>query len=191
MTDRRFRRDVRPFWRFSACVTLALSLGLSACGGAEVEDDDNDLALRPRAAGAARVVAEDAPAYDGTIDRGLLDRVLAAGPGWLLSQVRLDPTFTGKHKFAGFRIGALFGNEPKVLRYGVLPGDLLRAINGQPIVTPGDLLLVWNRLKTANFLDIDVRRGERDLQFRFPVVPEIVTVAPPAVDPAPPTPAVP
>lgn len=165
---------------------LVVLLALASCGSPELEDDD--VSLRPRSSGAMRVTAEPESSADGTLDRVLLDRVLAAGPGWLLSQVRLDPVFAGKHKFVGFRIGALFGNDPKVLRYGVLPGDLLRAINGQSIVTPGDLLLVFNRLKSDNFLDVDVRRGERDLHVRIPIVPELVAIAAPAADSTPTTP---
>lgn len=110
---------------------------------------------------------------DGAIDRVLLERVLAAGPGWLLSQVPLQPTFAAKHKFAGFQLVSVFRNDPKVLRYGIQPGDIVRAINGQKLVTPGDLLLVFDRLKTADSLDIDVTRGGSELKFRFPIVPAL------------------
>jgi type II secretory pathway component PulC len=134
-------------------------------------DETDDAEPAPRGSGATTYVPTASKIPDGAIDRVLLDRVLAAGPGWLLSQVPLQPTFAAKHKFAGFQLVSIFRNDPKVLRYGIQPGDIVRAINGQKLVTPSDLLLVFERLKTVDTLEIDVSRGGSDLKFRFPVVP--------------------
>lgn len=150
-------------------VVALLPLG---CSAPEREED-----LSPHASGATAYEPPPPPVNPpGTLERPLVERVLAAGPGWLLQQVHLDPTFTGKHKFSGFRISSLFDNSPKVLRFGIQPGDVLRAINGQKIVTPGDLLLVFERLKTANMLEVDVTRGAEDLHFRFPILPELANL---------------
>ena len=126
-----------------------------------------------RASGAVTYVPPPTRVPEGAIDRVLLERVLAAGPGWLLSEVELRPTFLAKHKFNGFKVVSLFRNDPKVLRYGVLPGDIVRAINGQKLVTPGDLLLVFARLKLADTLEIDVQRDGVDRRLRFPIVPAL------------------
>jgi type II secretory pathway component PulC len=177
---------------------LALLLVLTACSGAQADRDEpvaepaerEEALEQPRASGASAYVPQKERLPEGAIDRALLDRALAAGPGWLLSEVPLQPTFLAKHKFGGFKLVSVFRNDPKVLRYGVLPGDVLRSVNAQRIVTPGDLLLVFERLKTANALDIVVQRDGVDREFHFPILP-LLAIEPPAVTPdiAPPDPA--
>ncbi len=178
---------------------LVLLMLLTACGGANAEriaaDDAEPVATEnaadeaPRGSGATEYVPAKARIPDGAIDRVLLDRALAAGPGWLLSEVPLQPTFLAKHKFGGFKLLSVFRNDPKVLRYGIRPGDIVRAVNGQKIVTPGDLLLVFERLKTADVLEIDVQRDGADRQFRFPILPALglAAIAPAPVDTTPST----
>ncbi len=181
---------------------LASLLVLTACSGAraarQTTDDQTPEATaadepvesdHPHGSGATAYVPPKSTIAPGTIDRLLLERALAAGPGWLLSEVPLQPTFAAKHKFSGFKLLSVFRNDPKVLRYGILPGDIVRSVNGQKIVTPGDLLLVFERLKTADTLEIDVQRAGVDQQFRFPIVPALglAAIAPPPVDSTPPT----
>lgn len=171
---------------------LSILLLLNACGGAtrdrrtsdERQPEGEQAPEQTEPSGAVAYVPPVLRVPEGAIDRTLLERVLAAGPGWLLSEVPLQPTFLAKHKFNGFRIMALFHNNPKVLHYGVQPGDVVRSVNGQKIVTPGDLLLVFERLKTADTLEIDVQRDGAELQFRFPVVPALglSAIAPLPVD---------
>jgi type II secretory pathway component PulC len=174
---------------------LPIVLLLTACSGAradrhadEATPESTEPSTEPsqpesaKTSGAVAYAPTAVRVPDGAIDRVLLERVLAAGPGWLLSEVPLQPTFLAKHKFNGFKIVSLFRNEPKVLRYGVLPGDIVRAVNGQKIVTPGDLLLVFARLKTADAVEIDVQRDGVDRAFRFPILPALGLAA---IAPAP------
>lgn len=180
----------------ATAAVLACVLVLAACGGATsdrraatdpgvgtVEPADAPTADQPHASGAAEYAPPDQRVPEGAIDRALLDRVLAAGPGWLLSEVPLQPTFLAKHKFGGFKLQSVFHNNPKVLRYGILPGDIVRSINGQPLATPSDLLLIFQRLKAVDVLVIAVTRNGVDRQFQFPVVPSLglsATDAPPS-----------
>ncbi len=163
---------------------LAWLLVLTACGGkaaqprptepaATDEAAEDEAAVQPRASGATAYVPPRTQVPEGAIDRAMLERVLAAGPGWLLAEVPLQPTFLAKHKFNGFKLLSVFRNDPKVLRFGILPGDIVRAVNGQKIVTPSDLLAVFQRLKTADSLEIAVQRDGVDRQFRFPIVPAL------------------
>jgi len=156
---------------------LALAC-LAACSGAQSEADDEPVRVaktRPaeNASGAQEMQAE-APPAPLVIPRKTLDRVLARGPGDLLQHVPMEPAFDGKHKFVGFRLVEIYGNDPKVLRFGVLPGDLLLAVNGQRIVTPGDLMAAFAVVKTADTLDIDVRRDGALRSLHFPIVPSAV-----------------
>lgn len=104
------------------------------------------------------------------IARPALDRLIAAGPGALLGQVVLEPQRGADRKFQGFRIVSLFGDTPEVLRYGVRPGDILVSSQGQRVVTPGDLLTVFQKLRGARTVEVQVRRAGETLVLQWPVV---------------------
>ena len=151
----------------------------SACSGPEHADAHTALEetkLEPVSRGAGSGARRTAPPQaEGplVLPRPVLDRVLKAGPGYFLSQVPLDPVLGPGKRFGGFRIVEIFGNDPRVLRFGVLPGDLLVAINSLPIVTPGDLLNVFGRLKTADQLSVDVLRAGVPRAFHVPIEPAL------------------
>ncbi len=178
--------------RLALARALVCTLLLSACSGAASQEvavaaqGSGEFAEAqtdpPQASGATEYVPAKPRVPEGAIDRVLLDRVLAAGPGWLLSEVPLQPTFLAKHKFSGFKLLSVFRNDPKVLRYGILPGDIVRSVNGQKIVTPSDLLAIFERLKTSDVLEIFVQRDGVERQFRFPIVPALglTAIAPPS-----------
>ncbi|MBM4342293.1 MAG: hypothetical protein FJ100_02825 [Deltaproteobacteria bacterium] len=125
-----------------------------------------------RKGGGARRVDPRADPWAGAlvIPRPRLDRVLAAGPGWLLGQVPLEPLRDGNKKFLGYRIVSLFGDDPQVLRYGVLPGDRLVSVQGHKIVVPTDLLQVFQKLKTDRVLQVKVVRAGQERSFAWPVL---------------------
>lgn len=170
----------------------AVLASLIGCGAGQVERADADEAVQhsasdeqaqptpvrggsgarpepqePRGSGARAEPALPGPL---TIPRPALDRVVAAGPGALLAQVVLQPERGSDNKFIGFRIVSLFGDTPEVLRYGVRPGDLLLSSQGQRIVTPGDLLTVFQRLRGARSVEVQVRRAGATVVLQWPVV---------------------
>lgn len=153
---------------------------LAACSGPERETDEprdpspgaeapTPIASAPPKGSGARPMIDDAPERL-EISRAKLDKVLAAGPGRLLQQVPLEPAFAAGRKFVGFRMRSLWQNEPRVLRFGVQPGDVLLSLNGVRIVTPGDLALAFDKLKTAQKLVVQVFRGDQVLTFDWPIV---------------------
>lgn len=174
---------MRAVTRALALAALAAAAG---CGGAAAEQVDDDrprraevaadpgAAEQPRRSGARADAPSQGPLV---IPRPLLDRTLAAGPGALLAQVPLQPERGEDKKFAGFRIVSLFGDTPQVLRYGVLPGDLLVSCQGQRIVTPGDLLTVFQRLRGSDVVEVQVRRAGELKVLRWPVVPALAAPA--------------
>lgn len=123
--------------------------------------------VRHAASGARPDVADSGPPV---FTRAAIDKVLASGPGWLLGRVPLEPVRNRDRKFAGFRIVSVFDDTPTALRYGVRPGDVLLRAQGQNIVTPGDLLTVFQRLKTAQEVTVDVLREGEPRAFRWPIV---------------------
>lgn len=182
---------------------LALLLGFGCAGPAnqtspQADESQPDVARRPdgQASGARRVRLDAAPSRASvapgppTLLRSDVSRLLEAGPGALLQYVPLDPVFSGgeRRRFIGFRIGRVFDNSPEVLRYGVLPGDMLRSINGQAVTTPDQLMAVFERLRNATVVQVSVlRRGQR-INLSWPIVGS--SPQPPAPQPtaAPPPP---
>ncbi len=131
----------------------------------------NTPAPRPRASG-ARPMETEAPA-PLILPRQVLNRVLTAGPGRFLQQVPLVPVVRPGHQFDGFRIVSVYGNNPEVLRFGVLPGDILDSLAGKRIITPGDLMAAFDGLRNANELQVQVRRNGNPLIFRVPIEPAV------------------
>lgn len=121
-----------------------------------------------QASGAQPMVAE--PRKPLAVSRAQLDRVLTAGPGRLLQQVPVEPSFAPGHKFVGFRLLSLWQDDPQVARFGVQAGDVLVSVNGVRIVRPDDLLAVFTKLKTAVVLQVQVFRGGNLLTFECPIV---------------------
>jgi type II secretory pathway component PulC len=171
-------------------------VALLSCAGAPVHETPQPPGTSPaldpppperhaRSSG-ARTTPVDDPNAPLFVPRAALDRVLAAGPGRLLQQVPIEPVFAPGHKFAGFRILSVFGDDPRVLRFGVLPGDVLLAVNGQRIVTPGDLMAAFQKLHGADHIEVSVLRSTTARTFRIPVLPASRPAAPPPAhaDPA-------
>lgn len=168
--------------RWLAAGWLGASLLATGCAGpgeSTVADRDRPLLqdeVPPPAApvaksgSGARPVASESQDRALVLPRPLLQRVLDAGPGWLLGQVPLEPLFDDKRRFAGFRIVSVFGDRPEVLRYGVLPGDALLAIGKRRIVTPGDLSAAFEDLRGAQELAVTVRRAGQVREVRVPIV---------------------
>ncbi|MBI5609473.1 MAG: hypothetical protein HY902_11395 [Deltaproteobacteria bacterium] len=157
-------------------VYLSLAVAVAACSAPDVEDSPPPR-RSARASGAVRTSGragradhadwtQNAPA----IPRAVLDRVLAAGPGWMLSKVPLEPVRGTDRKFIGFRIVSVFDGSPVASRFDLRPGDLLLQVQHQRIVTPGDLLTVYQRAKGASEIAVDVHRGGQVVNLRWPVV---------------------
>jgi type II secretory pathway component PulC len=104
------------------------------------------------------------------IPRATLDKVLGAGPGWMLSKVPLEPVRGTDRKFVGFRIVSVFDGSPTAERFGVRPGDMLLQVQRQRIVTPGDLLTAYQRAKGASEIAVEVQRDGKPVSLRWPVL---------------------
>ncbi len=119
------------------------------------------------------------PAPRGAIHRHQLKRILARGPGLLLSgvEVRMVPwralppaarqawtsdrrTARSSH-FGGWRILRFHPEDPCLGRAGLIRGDVLFSINGRALRRPSDLHTLWTQLANVRRLVIRlIRRGE-------------------------------
>lgn len=165
-------------------VLLLLALG---CSGGQTEAADplageRPVATAPTGSGVRAIPAKPAAQGPLALPRPILNVVLDAGPGALLAEVPLRPVRDGNGKFAGFAVESIFGGNPMAARFGVKPGDVLLKIAGQRLVTPGDLSVIFGKLRTANELVVDVRRRGEALSFRCPIV-ETNAGEPPVAEP--------
>jgi S1-C subfamily serine protease len=136
--------------------------------GARVGDATADVAPEPS--------RRDAPpgkgARSGTIERARLVAVLDGGPGAFLRQLEVAPRMTGD-RFVGWQLVQLVDRDSALADVDVVPGDVLVAVNGQPVSRPDQLQSLWDSLRTANEIRADLWRGDGKLQLVFAITPSL------------------
>jgi hypothetical protein len=108
----------------------------------------------------------------GTIARDRLLAVLDAGPGSFLRQLEVAPRLSGD-RFVGWQLVQLLDHTGPLHDIDVAPGDVLLAINGQPLARPEQLQTVWDSLRTANEVTAQMWRGDRKLELHFTIDPPV------------------
>ena len=106
----------------------------------------------------------------GTIARAHLVAVLDSGPGAFLRELEVTPRMDG-NRFVGWQLVQLLDHQSPLVDVDVVPGDVLLAINGQPLSRPDQLQTVWDSLRTANELTADLWRGPAKVTLRFAIEP--------------------
>ena len=139
---------------------------------------DEDLPRQETAAPAAKPapIADDqrpeAPKgkglREGTIERAHLLAVLDAGPGMFLRQLEVAPMLEG-NRFVGWQLVQLIDHASPLYDVDVAPGDVLLAINGNPIARPDQLQTIWDSLRTANEITAQMWRGNGKLELHFTI----------------------
>jgi S1-C subfamily serine protease len=165
---------------------LALLIAASGCGPKvstaprPVEDDLDRatpvaVAPPPGSGGAAapRPVAPPGKGLrTGTIARAHLLAVLDAGPASFLRQLEVAPHMSGD-RFVGWQLVQLLDHTGPLHDVDVIPGDVLLAVNGQPLSRPEQLQTLWDSLRTANDLTAKLWRGSQQLELRFAIDPPV------------------
>ncbi|MEJ7600612.1 MAG: PDZ domain-containing protein [Kofleriaceae bacterium] len=162
-------------------LSLPLVIALAGCGPKVSPGPvsfDEDL---PRTAPAAPVseVAKPRPvappgkgARTGTIARDRLISILNAGPGTFLRQVEVAPKLEGE-RFIGWQLVQLVDQASPLYDVDLVPGDVLLALNGNPISRPDQLQTVWDSLRTANEVTAKLWRGDNQLTLAFVIEPKL------------------
>lgn len=140
---------------------LLVGLFITACGGAATPD------AREPVAAQAQAPEPPPPVHsEGTIARAELDQVLADGIGRFLQQVETEPHLD-EGRFVGFRFTQL--RSEFLTGVDLRPGDTLLSVNGLPLERPEEAVQIWNALRVASELTVEVlREGERR-QLRFAI----------------------
>lgn len=108
----------------------------------------------------------------GTIERAKLIAVLDSGPGTFLRQIEVSPRMDGE-RFVGWQLVQLLDKTGPLYDVDVAPGDVLLAINGQPLSRPDQLQTIWDSLRTANEVRAQLWRGNAKLELAFAVEPKV------------------
>ena len=120
---------------------------------------------------------EKAPAVPrrrtGEIQRAELERVLQAGPGRLLARVRVKANVTGK-RFNGWEVVRI--PWPSV---DLVAGDVVLAVNGRTLEHPLELKVLWDDLRKANAIAVEVDRKGEKFALTFDIVPAVGATARP------------
>ena len=163
-------------------LVIALIVAFGACGPKRAPappsfgEDFGARAREPVADEPAAPPRPDAPpgkgARTGTIARARLVAVLDGGPGAFLRQLEVTARLTG-NRFVGWQLVQLLDRQSALADVDVVPGDVLLAINGQPLSRPDQLQAVWDSLRTANEIRADLWRGDAKLQLVFAIDPPV------------------
>ena len=113
----------------------------------------------------------------GTITHAKLVAVLDAGPPMFLRQVEVTAKMNGE-RFIGWQLVQLVDRQGPLVDVDVVPGDVLLAINGQPISRPDQLQTVGDSLRTANAVRAQLWRGDSKFDLEFTIEPPVSTAAP-------------
>src|SRR5262245_42932097 len=125
---------------------------IAACGGGAAES-------RPTAPQPVQVEPAKTPSpapRTNVLSRADLDAVLDAGVGAFLAKVELEPQMDAGH-FVGFRIVSFA--DPRFEGANIHAGDVVLSVNGLRIEHPEDLARVWQELRVASELAVDVLRA--------------------------------
>lgn len=108
-----------------------------------------------------------APACPGdVITRADLDAVLDAGPAALLALVETRPRHRAG-RFVGFEIVRFTDTEPACP--ALRAGDLLVSVNGKPIERPEHLFELFQLLRGASELELQIERGDGPRTLRYAI----------------------
>jgi C-terminal processing protease CtpA/Prc len=102
--------------------------------------------------------------------------VLEQGPGRFLQKVNIEPHLA-RGRFVGWRILALFPDEPATTRGVLQPGDTLVRVNGQSVERPEQFKNVWDSLATESQLVLQVMRAGKVSEVRHRIVQSASSVA--------------
>lgn len=149
---------------------LLILIILAGCAHkAETRDEPRATELPPVAEAPTEIASEAPARAPGTVSRAEVDAVLARSPGVLLAEVEPEPRFVSG-RFHGWRLTRFFPRDARFSTVDLKAGDVVTKINGRSVEKPEQLMQVWNSLKTAGELTLDVERNGAPRTLRWTIV---------------------
>lgn len=118
------------------------------------------------AAGEATCTARAAA---GGLRRSVLARTLDAGLGTWLRGVDVEPKIE-RGRFQGWSVRSIYAGDPCWADVDIHPGDVVSRVNHHNIERPEQAQAVWNGLRGAGEIVVDLIRVGQPRTLRFPVV---------------------
>jgi S1-C subfamily serine protease len=103
------------------------------------------------------------PAYLGVLDRKSLVAIIDQGLGRVLARLKLSPAMRDG-RFEGFRVSEI---DPAWSGTGLLVGDVLQRVNGQPIERPEQAQLAFDSLRVASEVSLELLRAGQKVALRY------------------------
>ena len=100
--------------------------------------------------------------------RAELAPVLAAGAGPFLRWFEVEAV-ARDGRFIGWRLVKFLPAGRPLTALDLLPGDVLVAVNGRPLIRPSDLSELWATLSTADAIVAEVMRAGVRFELRFAI----------------------
>jgi type II secretory pathway component PulC len=120
----------------------------------------------------AAQAADPPPAavVEGTLTRAEVQQVLDRGPQRFIAALRVAPVLD-KGKFLGFKLVSIQPESPLAAGTSVALGDVVLAVNDQPLERPEQFMRAWDMVKGADSLSVLLLRDGRRLQYRWKIAP--------------------
>jgi hypothetical protein len=125
-------------------------------------------ATTPPAASPMPAAPSGSGARSLSISREALNAVLDAGPGAFLRGFEVDAVLD-QGKFAGWRLVRVMDGEHRFDGLDLAPGDVLLDVNGLPVAQPDQLAALFDSLRGASQIVVDLARDHTSFQLRLTI----------------------
>lgn len=138
----------------------------SAPGASAVDDNSARTGAAP-AAGTTPPRTCAAWAAPGVLRRQAVTSTVDAGLGRWLQGIAVAPARQGS-RFAGWKVVAL-PDDGCYQNLDLRPGDVVTRVNGSTLERPDDAQAVFQSLRTAAAVDVDLRRADQARHLHLPI----------------------
>ncbi len=118
----------------------------------------------------AQAAEPPAAVIEGTLTRAEVQQVLERGPQRFIAALRVAPVVDGG-RFLGFKLVSIAPESPLAAGASVGVGDVVLAVNEQPLERPEQFMRAWDMVKGADALSVLLLRDGRRLQYRWKIAP--------------------
>ncbi|MBF0281615.1 MAG: PDZ domain-containing protein [Zetaproteobacteria bacterium] len=116
--------------------------------------------------GVAKPIDANSGAKKVQVDRTMINNALQNMPQ-LMSEVSIVPFFQ-QGVSEGFMVASV--KQGSVIeRVGIMSGDVLREVNGQPVKSMDQALALYNQLKDASSLDVTLLRAGQEMRVHYDI----------------------